>query len=80
MKRLGIFLMSLIVLGACTNKKVVEYNSERIGVMEKYLNQNKLIKTSKDYDKLAKEGKITIKTEHKSLEKEAELWKEKSEK
>lgn len=79
MKKLGIILVGVLILSACTNKKVVEYNSERVEMMEKYLQNNKMLKTTQEFEKLKKEGKIMVNIEHKSLEKEAEIWKEKIE-
>ncbi len=75
MKKLGMILLGLLVL-ACTNQKVVQYNTDRLDVIEEYLKENKEIKPSKELEKLKEEGKIDYTAEHKSLEKEAEAWKE----
>lgn len=80
MKKLGmIFIFSLLTVG-CVNQKVVQYNSNRLDVIEEYLRENKIIKPSNDFEKLQEEGKIDYVEEHKSLEKEAEAWKEETEK
>ena len=67
-------MMVLAVAGACTNQKVVEYNTERLNHIEAYLSNNKGISDSKNLDKLVEEGKIEYSTEYKSLESEAEEW------
>ena len=73
-------MMVLAVAGACTNQKVVEYNTERLNHIEAYLSNNKGISDSKNLDKLVEEGKIEYSTEYKPLESEAEQWLENQQK
>ena len=65
-----------IVLLSCTNARVIQYNTERLDNIEEYLRENKFIKPSENVEKLKEEGKIDFSREYRSLEKEAETWKE----
>ena len=65
-----------IVLLSCTNARVIQYNPERLNNIEEYLRENKFIKPSENVEKLKEEGKIDFSREYRSLEKEAETWKE----
>lgn len=74
MKKISLILMTLIIASACTNQKVIEYNSARLDNIEKYLKENKNIKPSKNLEQLKEENKIKYSEEYKSLEREAEEW------
>ena len=74
MKKMIMLLMVLAVAGACTNQKVVEYNTERLNHIDEYLSHNKGISDSQNLDKLVDEGQIEYSAEYKSLESEAEEW------
>ena len=65
---LGILMMS------CTNKELVQYNTNRLDNIESYLKENKFIKPSENVEKLKEEGKIEYSREYRSLEKEADAW------
>ncbi len=73
-------LISLGILGmvlSCVSvdKKMVNYNTERLDTVEKYLYENgelKLVPKEK-YNKLGKEGQEAIRQQI-SVEKEAESW------
>ncbi len=65
---IGLLLMS------CTNKAVVQYNTDRLDNIEAYLRENKFIKPSENVEKLKEEGKIEYSKEYRSLEKEADAW------
>lgn len=80
MKKFGILLLLAISLAACTNKKVVQHNEDRLNNIEEYLRVNKQVKSSETVDKLVEEGKIEYSEEYKSLEKEAEAWLENQQK
>ena len=59
---------------ACTDQKVVNYNTARLDNIEAYLANNKAVKPSENVDKLVKEGKVEYSEEYLSLEKEANKW------
>ena len=59
---------------ACTDQKVVNYNTARLDNIEAYLAKNKTVKPSENVDKLVEEGKIEYSEEYLSLEKEADKW------
>ena len=59
---------------ACTDQKVVNYNTARLDNIEAYLANNKAVKPSENVDKLVEEGKVEYTEEYLSLEKEAEKW------
>ena len=76
MKKLAI-LLGVLSLVACTDQKVVNYNTARLDVIEDYLRNHKYVKPSENLDKLIEEGKIEYAEEYVSLEKEAKHGKEK---
>ncbi|MDO5085939.1 MAG: hypothetical protein Q4D47_05810 [Erysipelotrichaceae bacterium] len=80
MKKLGLLLLIAVFATACVNKKVVQYNTDRLDNIEAYLKENKGIKSSEAVDKLVEEGKIEYSEEYKSLEREAEAWLENQQK
>ena len=74
MKKLALVL-GVLSLVACTDQKVVNYNTARLDNIENYLANNKAVKPSENVDKLVEEGKIEYSEEYLSLEKEADKWK-----
>ena len=74
MKKLAILALGVLSLVACTNQKVVKYNTARIDNVEGYLRNHKYIKPSENLDKLIEEGKIEYAEEFVPLEKEAKQW------
>ena len=74
MKKLALIL-GVLSLVACTNQKVVNYNTARLDNIENYLANNKAVKPSENLDKLVEEGKVEYTEEYLSLEKEADKWK-----
>ena len=74
MKKLALIL-GVLSLVACTDQKVVNYNTARLDNIEAYLANNKAVKPSENVDKLVEEGKIEYTEEYLSLEKEADKWK-----
>ena len=73
MKKLAI-LLGVLSLVACTDQKVVNYNTARLDVVEDYLRNHKHVKPSENLDKLIEEGKIEYAEQYVSLEKEAKQW------
>ena len=73
MKKLALIL-GVLSLVACTDQKVVNYNTARLDNIEAYLANNKAVKPSENVDKLVEEGKIEYSEEYLSLEKEANKW------
>ena len=73
MKKLALVL-GVLSLVACTDQKVVNYNTARLDNIETYLSNNKAVKPSENVDKLVEEGKVEYTEEYLSLEKEAEKW------
>ena len=73
MKKLALVL-GVLSLVACTDQKVVNYNTARLDNIEAYLANNKAVKPSENVDKLVEEGKIEYSEEYLSLEKEADKW------
>ena len=73
MKKLAI-LLGVLSLVACTDQKVVNYNTARLDVVEDYLRNHKYVKPSENLDKLVEEGKIEYAEQYVSLEKEAKQW------
>ena len=73
MKKLALIL-GVLSLVACTDQKVVNYNTARLDNIEAYLANNKAVKPSENIDKLVEEGKVEYTEEYLSLEKEAEKW------
>ena len=74
MKKLALIL-GVLSLVACTDQKVVNYNTARLDNIENYLANNKAVKPSENVDKLVEEGKVEYTEEYLSLEKEADKWK-----
>ena len=73
MKKLALIL-GVLSLVACTDQKVVNYNTARLDNIEAYLANNKAVKPSENVDKLVEEGKVEYSEEYLSLEKEADKW------
>ena len=73
MKKLALVL-GVLSLVACTDQKVVNFNTARLDNIETYLSNNKAVKPSENIDKLVEEGKVEYTEEYLSLEKEAEKW------
>ena len=73
MKKLAI-LLGVLSLVACTDQKVVNYNTARLDVIEDYLRNHKYVKPSENFDKLVEDGKLEYAEEYVSLEKEAKQW------
>ena len=73
MKKLALIL-GVLSLVACTDQKVVNYNTARLDNIEVYLANNKAVKPSENVDKLVEEGKVEYSEEYLSLEKEADKW------
>ena len=73
MKKLALVL-GVLSLVACTDQKVVNYNTARLDNIETYLANNKAVKPSENVEKLVEEGKVEYTEEYLSLEKEAEKW------
>lgn len=80
MRKLGILILVAALATACVNKKVVQYNTDRLDNIEEYLRNNKGVKSSEAVDKLVEEGRIEYSEEYKSLEREAEAWLENQQK
>ena len=74
MKKLAILALGVLSLVACTDQKLVAYNTARLDNIETYLKENKYVKPSENLDKLVEEGKVTYTEEYVSLEKEAKKW------
>ena len=74
MKKLALIL-GVLSLVACTDQKVVNYNTARLENIEAYLANNKAVKPSENLEKLVEEGKVEYTEEYLSLEKEADKWK-----
>ena len=73
MKKLALIL-GVLSLVACTDQKVVNYNTARLDNIEAYLANNKAVKPSENLDELVEEGKVEYTEEYLSLEKEADKW------
>ena len=74
MKKLAILALGVLSLVACTDQKLVKYNTARLDVIEDYLRNHKYVKPSENLDKLIEEGKIEYAEEFVPLEKEAKQW------
>ena len=74
MKKLAILALGVLSLVACTDQKVVNYNTARLDNIETYLANNKAVKPSENLEKLVEEGKVEYTEEYLSLEKEAKKW------
>ena len=72
MKKLALIL-GVLSLVACTDQKVVNYNTARLDNIEAYLANNKAV--TENLEKLVEEGKVEYTEEYLSLEKEADKWK-----
>ena len=68
-------ILGVLSLVACTDQKVVNYNTARLDNIEAYLANNKAVKPSENLEKLVEEGKVEYTEEYLSLEKEADKWK-----
>ena len=73
MKKLALVL-GVLSLVACTDQKVVNYNTARLDIVEDYLRNHKYVKPSENFDKLVEDGKLEYAEEYVSLEKEAKQW------
>ncbi|PGH20506.1 hypothetical protein RN96_06900 [Fusobacterium polymorphum] len=81
MKKLAILALGILSLVACTDQKLVKYNTARLNSIEDYLRNHKYVKPSDNLDKLIEEGKIEYAEQYVSLEREAKKWeREKSQK
>ena len=69
MKKLAI-LLGVLSLVACTDQKVVNYNTARLDVIEDYLRNHKYVKPSENLDKLIEEGKIEYAEEYDKMQAE----------
>jgi len=74
MKKLAILALGVLSLVACTDQKLVAYNTARLDNIEDYLRNTKYVKLSENLDKLVEEGKVEYTEEYVSLEKEAKKW------
>ena len=74
MKKLALIL-GVLSLVACTDQKVVNYNTARLDNIETYLANKKAVRPSENLEKLVEEGKVEYTEEYLSLEKEADKWK-----
>ena len=79
MKKIAIALGLGALAVSCTNAKLVNYNTDRLDNIEAYLKENKFVKPSDNLEKLKNEGQIEYTTQYKSLEREADAWKESQE-
>ena len=57
MKKLAILVLGVLSLVACTDQKLVKYNTARLDVIEDHLRNHKYVKPSENLDKLIEEGK-----------------------
>ena len=74
MKKLAILALGVLSLVACTDQKLVAYNTARLDNIVDYLRNHKYVKPSENLDKLVEEGKVEYSEEYVSLEKEAKKW------
>ena len=74
MKKLEILALGVLSLVACTDQKLVKYNTARLDNIEDYLRNHKYVKPSENLDKLIEEGKIEYAEQYVPLEKEAKQW------
>lgn len=79
MKKIAIALGLGALAVSCTNAKLVNYNTDRLDNIEAYLREHKFVKPSDNLEKLKNEGQIEYTTQYKSLEREADAWKESQE-
>lgn len=74
---IGLGLGALMI--SCTNAKLINYNTDRLDNIEAYLKEHKFVKPSDNLEKLRNEGQIEYSSQYKSLEREADAWKENQE-
>ena len=70
MKKLAILALGVLSLVACTDQKLVAYNTARLDNIEDYLRNHKYVKPSENLDKLIEEGNIEYAEEYDKMEKE----------
>ena len=74
MKKLAILALGVLSLVACTDQKLVAYNTARLDNIENYLRNQKFVKPSENLDKQIEEKQVEYTEEYVSLEKEAKKW------
>ena len=74
MKKLAILALGVLSLVACTDQKLVAYNTARLDNIENYLRNQKFVKPSENLDKQIEEKQVEYTEEYISLEKEAKKW------
>ena len=74
MKKLAILALGVLSLVACTDQKLVKYNTARLDNIENYLRNQKFVKPSENLDKQIEEKQVEYTEEYVSLEKEAKKW------
>ena len=74
MKKLAILALGVLSLVACTDQKLVAYNTARLDNIEDYLRNQKFVKPSENLDKQLEEKQVEYIEEYVSLEKEAKKW------
>ena len=74
MKKLAILALGVLSLVACTDQKLVAYNTARLDNIEDYLRNQKFVKPSENLDKQIEEKQVEYTEEYISLEKEAKKW------
>ena len=74
MKKLAILPLGVLSLVACTDQKLVAYNTARLDNIENYLRNQKFVKPSENLDKQLEEKQVEYTEEYVSLEKEAKKW------
>ena len=74
MKKLAILALGVLSLVACTDQKLVAYNTARLDNIETYLRNQKFVKPSENLDKQIEEKQVEYTEEYVSLEKEAKKW------
>ncbi|RRD38865.1 hypothetical protein EII29_09635 [Leptotrichia sp. OH3620_COT-345] len=79
MKKILVISALGILMISCTNTKLINYNTDRLDNIEVYLKEHKFVKPSDNLEKLRNEGQIEYSSQYKSLEREAEAWKENQE-
>ena len=74
MRKLAILALGVLSLVACTDQKLVAYNTARLDNIENYLRNQKFVKPSENLDKQIEEKQVEYTEEYVSLEKEAKKW------
>ena len=74
MKKLAILALGVLSLVACTDQKLVAYNTARLDNIENYLRNQKFVKPSENLEKQIEEKQVEYTEEYVSLEKEAKKW------